>query len=142
MSGWVLFRGEDWSDQVGHGETALVIDTILPGTPFISSPRGTIWVGQSQVTVIGQASPLGQLQLLIDGSPASATVVDANGDWVLDQALPGAAHSLQAQLIDQAGNVSGLSNETVVQVDVTPPTVTLTAPPLARGYLYRDLGRG
>lgn len=129
----VSFRGEDEGGQVGYGETALVIDTLPPETPWLSQPRGEVWVGEPEVLVSGQAIRLGQLQVYLDGETGVSSPVDANGEWRVSQPLPGAEHRLRARVTDLAGNLSGWSNEAVVKVDLIAPTTSLTVPAVAGG---------
>ncbi|HVS34836.1 MAG TPA: Ig-like domain-containing protein, partial [Gemmataceae bacterium] len=90
------------------------------------------WQTKDQKPIlVGIGAPNETLTFTIDGAPAGATTVAANGQWSwqVPTALPQGAHVIQATS-SGAGIIPESASQTI-NVDLTPPTVTLTVPPLA-----------
>lgn len=141
------------SDRAGNTATTdaqqtpdVTVHTALPA-PTVTNPFGDSIVNISEaageVTLAGLTGATGPNQYVtvkidVDGVTYTANV-DANGNWsvvlpagTLQSLAPG-AHEISIYAEDQYGN----SNITPVpyQVALTPPSVTITAPVFADGYV-------
>ncbi|MDE1868258.1 MAG: hypothetical protein KGI08_11200, partial [Thaumarchaeota archaeon] len=119
------------TDSAGNIGTSSVIhvtvDTINP-TISITSPTGGSTVNTSVVHVTGTASDanLATVQVSIDGG--AYTTATGTSSWSFDtSALSNGAHTIDAKVIDSAGNV-GTATQISFTVDNTTPTVIIMTP--------------
>jgi hypothetical protein len=106
----------------------IVIDTSAPAAPTISSVMaGTTVVGaggsvgSGALTLQGTSVANGLLTLYADGTTIGTTTADATGHWTFNnsaKSLATGAHTLSANVMGVAGNVSSTST---FAVNVTPP---------------------
>lgn len=115
------------------------LDKLPPATPVVetagyssdTSPVLRIQIETKDTG--GSAAVVGDtLAVIIDGvqvGTAQVTSADiANGyiDYTVQTALQEGSHQLSAQLIDKSGNASGMATETVLVIDQTPPSVSIS----------------
>lgn len=86
----------------------------------IVSPIGGTTFATTSITFSGTTTP-GFLVAGTDGTEATTTIADADGDWTLSFVLPEGENEVSFSADDGAGNMSGIATRTVT-IDVTPPS--------------------
>lgn len=110
----------------------IVVDTQAPASPtdikLVNNGQISTNYSGSQPTVTGQAEPGSTVQLYSDGQLIGVGTTNAQGIWQVTSTvvLTSGTHSLTATVTDLAGNTSPASNPVIIQVDITPPTLSLT----------------
>jgi uncharacterized surface protein with fasciclin (FAS1) repeats len=90
------------------------ITTPVAETPVISPPPDALSTGSA--TLSGTAAPGSQVFLLVDGQPFGVATAGVDGTWSLPTDLPAGTYTVQAQVMDNLGNVSGESAPLTVVV--------------------------
>lgn len=109
---------------------SVLLDTVAPGAPVITSPANGTGNQQSPV-ISGTAEPYANVQVYDShvalGNPVTAS---ANGGWTLTLPAPLSAgsHLFSAIATDAAGNSSTESTAVNYTIDTTPPLITLSGP--------------
>ncbi|MBI5311121.1 MAG: hypothetical protein HZB14_08905, partial [Actinobacteria bacterium] len=107
------------------------VDTVAPVPPSITSPADESSTGDTTPTISGTAEANSTV-VVSDGGPAlGSTTADGSGNWSFTPGAPLAegAHSFTATSSDAAGNVSGVSNQVDVTIDVTAPAAPVITGP-------------
>ncbi|MEJ7648740.1 MAG: Ig-like domain-containing protein [Nakamurella sp.] len=94
----------------------IVIDTLRPGAPRITSPSPNAQVPVGAVNVRGTGAPGGTITLWDEKGVARGVVfVSLNGTWTISvKGLTSGPHSFTATQIDGAKNLSAASGRTVI----------------------------
>ncbi|MFD2515315.1 Ig-like domain-containing protein [Pontibacter locisalis] len=113
-----------------------VIDTKAPDAPVVvavSEDRGPVTndliTSDNTIRITGTAEPNTTVSLFSGNGKLGDALVNGAGNWVLNYentALPEGVLSVTAKATDIAGNVSESSEEKIVEIDLTAPTVTVT----------------
>jgi large repetitive protein len=122
------FQGDE-ADNVGSsGTSTFRVDTTVPA-PLTLNPVASV-VGTASPSFGGSGSQGpgdGSVHVVIDGKQASEVSVSA-GTWsYTSSSLSDGTHTVLAEQIDEAGNVSK-TNTASFRVDTTKPSVSLTGP--------------
>lgn len=104
--------------------------------PSLDPPAGVTADPESGAVVVpvqpdglalsGRGEPGTQVELLVDGQSAGATVVDVDGRWATSLPLAAGAHTLQLNTLDPGGNI--LSSATPITLSVGDEALTTTEP--------------
>ncbi|HEX4052940.1 MAG TPA: Ig-like domain-containing protein, partial [Tepidisphaeraceae bacterium] len=110
----------------GQSDTAylsLIYDTIAPPAP--SAPQlvlGGSVTDATDPTVTGTAEAYDQVLLLEGNTIIGTGAALSNGSWTVEaQSLNAGTHSISAEAIDPAGNISAVSPATVIEIVPPPP---------------------
>lgn len=83
-------------------------------SPGILPPPEALPAGNA--TLSGTAAPGSQVFLLVDGQPVGVATAGVDGIWSLMADLPAGVYTVQAQVMDNLGNVSGESEPLTIVV--------------------------
>lgn len=105
-----------------------VPDTTPPAAPAITSPaNGSVQRGS--FLVFGTAEPGAAIRVYVGTTQVGQGGTDGNGSFVAGVGLPTGTWTIRANATDAAGNTSaGFSNEITLDVDASPPGLTITTP--------------
>ncbi|WP_020532789.1 fibronectin type III domain-containing protein [Flexithrix dorotheae] len=123
------------TDSVGNESTwssnyTLIVDLIPPLTPAISGISDDTSIPGDGVTndrtlmIDGTADANTQVEILLDASSIGSVTSDGEGSWTFDYtgtSLADGIYTIEAQAIDEAGNISSLSAAYQFIVDSTAP---------------------
>ena len=105
-------------------DRSLVIDTINPAVPTISTPTAITSNNQTP-TISGTAEANSSVKIYDGSSQILSTQANSSGNYsIISSALVNGNHALTAKAIDRAGNESGLSAVTNYNVDIVAPAYT------------------
>lgn len=99
---------------VATPEQGSTVATPMVESPTLSSPPEALPSGGA--TLSGTAAPGGQVFLLVDGQPVGVATAGVDGTWSLTADLPPGVYTVQAQVMDNLGNVSSQSEPLTVVV--------------------------
>jgi len=111
------------------GAQFVVIDTIAPPAPTITTPTGaTAFVGGTSTTIAGAAEANSTVTLYNNGNPLASALATTGTAWSHDATLGAGENIVLAWAVDRAGNLSAASAAKGIIVDSTPPTVNIISP--------------
>jgi hypothetical protein len=102
----------------------LLIDTITPDAPLISSTSDTFWNNDAAQAITGSGEPGATIILSVDGSYLGQGLVNASGAWSVEAHLPDGALAIDAKQTDQAGHQSVASATINRLIDTVAQTPT------------------
>jgi uncharacterized protein YfaP (DUF2135 family) len=88
-------------------------------------------------TIKGEAEPDAVVQISVNGSVTS-TRSDSGGGFSLDVVLSEGDNTITAKATDTAGNMSNQSEVISINLDKTPPTLTVTKPTAGQSFKSKD----
>src|SRR5690606_9164273 len=109
----------------------LVIDTVAPSTPIITSPSDGAVSTDATPTISGTAEADSKVEVFRDGDSQGTTTADGSGDWTF---IPSSAwsegpHSITTRATDAAGNTSRAEEAREGEDDATAPIApSITSP--------------
>ncbi len=107
----------------------IIIDTVPPGTPSITSPTNGSITNSATLTVTGTAEANATYTLYINNNPAVIGTVSVNGIWQTQVTLTDGIYTLTTTYQDWAGNISPQSLPVIIEIDTqSPSTPTITSP--------------
>src|SRR5690606_2898434 len=111
--------------------TTIIIDTIAPSAPSITSPSDEAVSTDATPTISGTAEADSTVEVFRDGTSQGTTVVDENGDWTYTptSAWSDGTYSITAKATDAAGNTSDESAAVKLVIDATAPTAPIITSP-------------
>lgn len=114
----------------------MTLNSASAATPSvtITGPRDGEALNTVSPGITGQAEAKVTVDVYIDNTWQGSTTADTGGGWTVNvNSLTEGTHSLFAAATDSLGNV-GTSSTVNFEIDVTPPTVTITNPPNSSYY--------
>jgi hypothetical protein len=125
------------TDNVGNTKTEnlrFVVDTDTPDPPtdLPTAPARLLGIGAEDIFITASVEDYGTLKVY--GGPEGTTLLDSvmdtdgNGRVSLTVTLTAGTHELYVSTTDRAGNESSLNYFASTTVDLTLPTITITAP--------------
>lgn len=88
-------------------------------------------------TIKGESEPDAVVQISVNGSVTS-TRSDSGGGFSLDVVLSEGDNTITAKATDTAGNISNQSEVISINLDKTPPTLTVTKPTAGQSFKSKD----
>ncbi|MEA3494010.1 MAG: Ig-like domain-containing protein [Candidatus Margulisiibacteriota bacterium] len=131
-SAWTKLYGNTHSDTFTayiekSGEFALFADLTPPAPPVIGQPASP--TKEESIIIAGTAEPYSKVDLWINGLKRSPPVnAGVDGNFSAGIVLSEGQNSIYGQATDQTGNVSSDSGIINVELDTTPPDITLISP--------------
>jgi Big-like domain-containing protein len=120
-------------------------DFAPPNAPVILVPLEGAIVGVP-TTISGTSDPDSVIVEVREPGTETGILLGSSsgttGTWSISANLAEGAHAVRARAFDSAGNVSPWSNLRNFFIDRTPPTITITRPPLYLGFQVFPLGSG
>ncbi len=127
----VSVRSEVAGISSANASSTFTVDTTVPAAPVITTPApATTYTSDTTPTIAGTAEANSTVNVYRAGNVLiGTTTANGSGNWTLDtSALTEASHTITARASDAAGNQSVASASKTIVVDLTAPTVSLTAP--------------
>jgi len=132
-SGWTRLFGSNTSSNVyaayidKTSDFALFADLTPPTSPVIDQPDSP--TRDRKITITGTSEPFSKVDLWINGLLRSPPIeVGAAGVFTADLVLSEGINTIQARATDQTGNAGATSEAISVELDTTPPNITLLSP--------------
>jgi hypothetical protein len=117
---------------VSSSKLSFIVDSIAPATPSAPELQGGMngYISSSTPTMTGTAEAGSTVTIYDGGTAVGAVTADAGGNWTytFSPALSESAHTISVSAADAAGNTSGKSPDDIITVDITSPSVTVSAP--------------
>lgn len=117
------------NESVPSNEVSFTIDTEAPEPPAVTEPTAGSTVADQTPTITGTGEIGATVEVFVDGESIGTTTVDPDGTWTIDvpddRALSDGGHTVFANQVDPAGNLSGVSESVEFFVDATaaPPAI-------------------
>jgi hypothetical protein len=103
------------------GSSTIIVDTVVPVTPSVTSPQQDQRVSTSSPTVTGTCEANSLVTVYVDESSVGTTTADASGEFSYTSTLTDGVHDVKVTCTDDAGNTSPYSNTNQFQVDTAAP---------------------
>jgi len=110
-------------------------DTIPPQKPVFQPPEE--FVNTTELNLSGYTEAKAQVELIIDGQSIATVTANDDGEFSFTQNLEEGEHTLVVEASDAAGNQSD-SNDYVITVDTTTPTLTIESPENGKIFTLRS----
>ncbi|MGH2905162.1 MAG: adventurous gliding motility protein AgmC [Solirubrobacterales bacterium] len=126
----IAVRHTDEGGNVTTESITLNVDTTAPAAPAITSPATDITTSDTTPTVGGTAEANSTVTIYDGATAIGTTTADGSGDWTFTPGSPlsEGTHTFSATATDAAGNEGTSSNDRVITIDTTDPSVSITAP--------------
>lgn len=121
------------TDELGNVSEELyswLVDTVAPPVPTIAQPSSGSWLNDSTPEISGAINEANAGVRVYSGTVALGTAVTTGNSWTFTPTTPLAdgSYSIRTRGFDAAGNFSGFSPVTTLQIDTeAPDTPTLVA---------------
>jgi MYXO-CTERM domain-containing protein len=107
------------------------VDTLAPAAPVVITPANGSTISDNTPTYSGTAEPGSIVTVIVDGVSVGTTTADPDGNWDFTQTpgLSNGQHTVTAEAMDAAGNISPRSNTNTFTVDATIPVAPVITGP-------------
>lgn len=133
-----LVRARDAAGNVDPTPASIrwTVDTQAP-TPPVFVPATALLTNNARPTLQGTAEPGALVDIYFEGNNtplAPQVVVNSGGNWEFTPSVawPAGGRVVRARATDAAGNMSGLSAQRQITIDLAPPDTIITSAPPAQ----------
>lgn len=105
-----------------------IVDMTAPAAPVVIQPGAGTAVGDTVVTIAGTAEPNAAVRIRENSVLRGTAQVDGSGTWSTDVSFVDGAHTITAETVDPAGNISSAATHTFTVDTVAPPTPVVSTP--------------
>lgn len=104
------------------------VDLVAPAAPSIILPAASSSVPGPEVVITGTAEPLATVNIRQGVNLRGSAVVEVSGDWLIRLPFTDGTHTITAETVDRAGNVSPGTSRTFTVDSVAPVAPIVTSP--------------